>query len=164
MKLHTKISRGLGILVSENRIFKVFPYTSLCKTSDHRAIVCIILVEVHRIKLHFKCRRPRHTSFRQDDFKSFAYKSLCKKIDLPIKKVKVNQRLSFFQPLLGPCPQCCIPSPIGPLVPEKKIFEGFLPYMSMVAIGHGGHWSSDPDAANKLLFPLSSEDPYEIWL
>ena len=29
---------------------------------------------------------------------------------------------------------------IGPLVPEKKIFEGFLSYMGMVAIlGHLGH-------------------------
>ena len=25
-------------------------------------------------------------------------------------------------------------SVIGPLVPEKKIFEGFLPYMGMAAI------------------------------
>ena len=33
-------------------------------------------------------------------------------------------------------PQCDIPSykEIGPLVPEKKIFEGFLPYMGLVTI------------------------------
>ena len=39
-----------------------------------------------------------------------------------------------FQTLLGPCPQCCIPSPraIGSLVLEE-IFKGFLPYMGMVA-------------------------------
>ena len=37
---------------------------------------------------------------------------------------------------MGPSPQCYIPSHkvIGPLVLEKKIFEGFLPYMGMAAI------------------------------
>ena len=38
--------------------------------------------------------------------------------------------------MMGPSPQCYIPSfvEIGPLVPQKKIFEGFLPYMGMAAI------------------------------
>ena len=33
-------------------------------------------------------------------------------------------------------PQCYMPSvvEIGPPVPEKKIFDGFLPYMDMAAI------------------------------
>ena len=37
---------------------------------------------------------------------------------------------------MGRSTQCYIPSivEIGPPVPEKKIFEGFLPYMGMVAI------------------------------
>ena len=37
---------------------------------------------------------------------------------------------------MGWNPQCYIPGflEIGPLVPEKKIFEGFLPYMGVVAI------------------------------
>ena len=37
---------------------------------------------------------------------------------------------------MGPRPQCYIPSHkvIGPLVLEKKIFEGFLPYMGVAAI------------------------------
>ena len=37
---------------------------------------------------------------------------------------------------MGPSPQCYIPSHkvIGPLVLEKNIFEGFLPYMGVVAI------------------------------
>ena len=47
---------------------------------------------------------------------------------------------------------------ISPLVPEK-IFEGFLPYMGVVAI-----LVFDPDASNKLLFPLSIEAPHKIWL
>ena len=44
---------------------------------------------------------------------------------------------------------------IGQLALEKKIFEGFLPYMGMVTI-----WSCDPDATNKLSFPLPKEAPH----
>ena len=42
---------------------------------------------------------------------------------------------SFEQTMMGPRPQCYIPSNkvIGPLILEKKIFEGFLPYMGMAA-------------------------------
>ena len=38
--------------------------------------------------------------------------------------------------MMGPSAQCHILSHkvIGPLVLEKKIFDGFLPYMGMVAI------------------------------
>ena len=38
--------------------------------------------------------------------------------------------------MMGWSPQCYIPSftEIGPLVPEKKIFEEFLPYMGVAAI------------------------------
>ena len=38
--------------------------------------------------------------------------------------------------MMGRSPQCYIPSfvKIGPPVVEKKIFEGFLPYMGMAAI------------------------------
>ena len=44
---------------------------------------------------------------------------------------------------MGPRPQCYIrrPKVIGPLVPEKKIFERFLPWRPT--------WSCDPDAPNK---------------
>ena len=43
---------------------------------------------------------------------------------------------SFEQIMIGWRPQCYIPSfvEIGPPVPEKKIFEGFLPYMGVAAI------------------------------
>ena len=38
--------------------------------------------------------------------------------------------------MMGWSPRCCIPSfvKISPPVPEKKIFEGFLPYMGVAAI------------------------------
>ena len=38
--------------------------------------------------------------------------------------------------MMGWSPQCFIPSfvEIGPPVPEKNIFEGFLPYMGVAAI------------------------------
>ena len=47
---------------------------------------------------------------------------------------KNRSRSSFEQTLMGWSPQCYIPSfvEIGPLVPEKKTFDGFLPYMDMV--------------------------------
>ena len=45
-------------------------------------------------------------------------------------------RVIFEQIMMGPSGQCFIPSftAIDPLVPEKKIFERFLPYMGMAAI------------------------------
>ena len=46
----------------------------------------------------------------------------------------VNLGSSFEQTMMGPRPQCYIPSNKGPLVLEKKIFEGCLPYMGVVAI------------------------------
>ena len=58
------------------------------------------------------------------------------KFDLAVKKVKVTPGSSFEQTMLGWSPQCYIPSfvKIGPPVLEKKIFEGFLPYMGVAAI------------------------------
>ena len=43
---------------------------------------------------------------------------------------------SFEQTMMGWSPGCYMPSfvEIGLPVPEKKIFEGFLSYMGMVAI------------------------------
>ena len=48
------------------------------------------------------------------------------KFELAVKKVKVTQGSSFEQTLMDNSAQC-IPSFVetGPLVPEKKIFEGF---------------------------------------
>ena len=62
---------------------------------------------------------------------------------------------------MGPRPQCYIPSHkvIGPLVLEKKIFEGFLPYMGMAAILV--MW---PRPHEQLSFPHPIKAPYEIWL
>ena len=58
---------------------------------------------------------------------------------------------------MDPRPQCYIPRPkvTGPLVPEKKIFEGFLPYMGVVAILV--MW---PRCPNKLTFPRPIEAPH----
>ena len=48
----------------------------------------------------------------------------------------ITSRSSFEQIMMGRSPQCYIPSfvEIDLLVPEKKIFEGFLPYVGMAAI------------------------------
>ena len=68
---------------------------------------------------------------------TFPYrKAKVTKFDLAVKKVKVTPGSSFEQAMIGRSPQCYIPAfvKIGPPVLEKKIFEGFLPYMGMVAI------------------------------
>ena len=53
--------------------------------------------------------------------------------------------------MMDKSPQCYILSfvEIGPLVPEKKIFEGFHHIWTWRP-----SWSCDPDAANKFSFPL----------
>ena len=64
--------------------------------------------------------------------------------------------------MMGWSPQCVIPSfvEIGLPVPEKKIFEGFLPYM-----GVGGHLCHvSKSAVNKLSYPLPKEASHKIWL
>ena len=42
---------------------------------------------------------------------------------------------------------------------EKKIFEGFYHIWAWRP-----SWSCDPDAENKLSFPLPKEAPHKIWL
>ena len=56
-------------------------------------------------------------------------------LTLPLNRT----RSSFEQTMMGWSPRCYIPSfmKIGLPVPEKKIFESFLPYTGMAAIfGH----------------------------
>ena len=68
---------------------------------------------------------------------TFSYrKALVSKFDLTIKKVKIIPGSSFEQTMMGWSPRCYIPSfmEIGQPVLEKKIFEGFLPYMGVAAI------------------------------
>ena len=68
---------------------------------------------------------------------TFSYgKAQITKFDLAVKLVKVNPGSLFEQIIMGWSPRCYIPSfvEIGPPVPEKKIIEGFLPYMGVAAI------------------------------
>ena len=46
-----------------------------------------------------------------------------------------------------------------PPVLEKKILKGFYHIWAWQP-----SWSCDPDAANKLSFPLPKEAPHKIWL
>ena len=63
-------------------------------------------------------------------------KAYVTKFDLAVKYVKVTPGSSFEQTMMGWSLRCYIPSfvKIGPPVLEKKIFEGFLPYMGLGAI------------------------------
>ena len=68
---------------------------------------------------------------------TFSYrKAYVTEFDLAVKLVKVTPGSSFAQFMMGWSPRCYIPSfvKIGPSVLEKKIFEGFLPYMGVAAI------------------------------
>ena len=62
---------------------------------------------------------------------------------------------SFEHTMMGWRPQCYIPSfvEIGLPVPEKKIFEGFLPYMGRS--GHFGHVTSIMSSDFRFLVPES---------
>ena len=67
----------------------------------------------------------------------FSYrKAQVTKFYLAVKYVKVNPGSSFEQTMISRSPKCYIPSfvKICPQVPEKKICEGFLPYMDVAAI------------------------------
>ena len=72
-----------------------------------------------------------------------------------------NLGSSFEQTMMGPSPQCYIPSHkvICPLVLERKIFKGFYHIHLWT---WRPSWSHDPDPANKLSFPHSTEASYEI--
>ena len=99
--------------------------------------------------------------FEKSTFFTFSYrKALVTKFDLAVKSVKVNPGSSFEQTMMGLSPRCYIPSfvEIGPLVLEKN-FEGFYHIWAWRP-----SWSCDPDAANKLSFPLPKEAPHKIWL
>ena len=54
----------------------------------------------------------------------------------PRSRNDLDLQYSFEQTMIGWSPRCYIPSfvKIGPPVLEKKIFEGFLPYMGLAAI------------------------------
>ena len=75
-------------------------------------------------------------SFRSQAAIVSSRKAVVTKFGLVVKYVKINSMSSFEQTMMGRSPLCYIPSfvEIGLLVPEKKIFEGFLPYMGMAAI------------------------------
>ena len=83
-------------------------------------------------------------------FHFFLLKSLCYQI-WPCRKIgKVTPGSSFEQTMMGRSPRCYISSfvEISPPVLEKKIFEGFLPYMAWRPF-----WSCDQDAVNKFRSP-----------
>ena len=67
----------------------------------------------------------------------FSYrKASVTKFDRAVKKIKGTPGSSFEQTMMGRSPRCYIPTfvEIGLPVPEKKIFEGFLPYMRLATI------------------------------
>ena len=82
------------------------------------------------------------------------------KIDHAIKKVMVTPGSSFDQTMMGRSPQYYIQSfvEIGLPVPEKKIFEGFLPHIW----AWRPSWSCDQHHVNKVSFPCTGKLSHKI--
>ena len=136
----------IGPVFSEKKAVEEFTRISLCKISDPwggaifypRAIIWIIFIEVHKIKLHTKYHRPGPSSFRQDCFFNCAYRSLCNRV-WPFRKKGQGQPMviSFFKLHWAYVPNTAYkaPGPLALLVPEKKILKVFfLLYLGVVAI------------------------------
>ena len=70
----------------------------------------------------------------------------------------VIQGSSFEQIIMDWSPRCYITSFLEISPPEKKNFEGFYHITAWRP-----SWSCDPDAANKLLFPLPKDTPHTIF-
>ena len=77
------------------------------------------------------------------------------------KKVKVITGSSFEQTMMGRSPRCYISSVVdlGPLVPEKKIFEGFF---TIYIYGRGGHLGHVTQMSRAFVPPIQ-EAPHKIW-
>ena len=81
--------KALGFVVSEKKIFTCFPYIKLYKTCDPRGgtifdprdIIWNKLVEVYLVMLNTKYQGSRLCGFRQEDFFTFPYISICKTCD-----------------------------------------------------------------------------------
>ena len=70
----------------------------------------------------------------------------------------VIQGSSFEQIRMDWSPRCNIPRFLEISPPEKKNFEGLYHITAWRP-----SWSCDPDAANKLSFPLPRETPHTIF-
>ena len=99
--------KGLGLSVSEKKIYRVFPYMSLCKTSDLG--VLLILPQCNNLN-NFDRGLQEKATFQISKACAFLLKSnrfvqlvIYVKNELSVKKVKVNPRLSFlFSNFNGP--------------------------------------------------------------
>ena len=82
------------------------------------------------------------------------------RFDLAVKKVKVTRGSSIEQTMISWSHQCYMASfgEIGPPFPEKKIFEGFLPYIG----GHLCHVTSIMSSDFKILLPESFHKKVQI--
>ena len=92
---------------------------------------------------------------------TFSYRKPVTKFDLAVKYVKVTPGSLFEQTMMGWSPRCYIPSFVEIGLPVlEKIFEWFLLHIWAWQLS----WSCDPDAANKISFPLPKEAPHKSWL
>ena len=117
----------------------------LVPESFHKNLVQIGTVVFEKIRFEFlyvNDLRPRSRNDLDLQYShTFIYSIRCLllltlKSLAAIVSVKVTPGSSFEQTMMGWSPRCYIPSfvKIGLPVLEKKIFEGFLPYIGVAAI------------------------------
>ena len=127
-----------------------FPYMSLCGTTDpwggtffyHRAIIWITVIGVHKIKLHTKYQRPGPSSFRQEDFLSFDYRSIYNKI-WPFR-TQGQPKIIIFYTLLGPHVAYKVPGPFVLWFWRRRFIKGFYPIWAWWP-----SWLCDPETFAK---------------
>ena len=171
MKLHTKYQRPRPSSFREDFSSFFSQYiVFLCETCglwrgaifDPRAIVWIILVDVHKIKQHSKYQRPGSSSFREEDFLNFCIGIYVKKWPFCKKKLGHPKVIFFFSNSVWPMSQMLHTKPQDHWSYGSREEEFRVIFYHIWAWQPSG--SCDADAANKLPFLLSIENPYEIWL
>ena len=130
----------IGPVVSEKKTFEVFSLYESMKNKwslwpGHFGPQGYNLNNLGRGPLNTKYQRAGPSSFRQEDFQSFAYRSLCKNIWPFHKKGQVQPKVIFFQTLLAHCPNAAYQAPRHrPFGSGEEDFLGFLPYMGVATI------------------------------
>ena len=115
------------------------------------------MLDVYKIKLHTEYQRPHPSSFIQKDFLSFAYRILCKTVDLFRKNAKVNPKVitCIFKLYWVHVPNAAYqaPVPLALWFRRRRFFFLWVYHKR----SRRTSWSCDPHAANKCSVPWPME-------
>ena len=139
MKAFIKNLVQIGTVASEKILFEFLYVHDLGPRSRNDLDLQYSLTFINTLRCLLLPTFRSHASIVSEKSTVFTFsyrKAYVTKFDLAVKQVKVTPGSSFEQTMMGWSPRCYMPSfeKIGPPVLEKKIFEGFLPYMGVAAI------------------------------